>query len=179
MSNDYQIINSQPLALNVFGNPCAYNIQLFFKYVNGFYVKVVKNSDFDQFDICVFLHIDNKCSYFCTLKRKNFREIYAIYQKVVDKSDGLWYNLNTAPTGILINFPTIFLPIHILFTVIAKEIIMGPYYYTVLRIDGDYAFLKRTDISDNDELQVALALLPDGTDEGSSLVWKDLEYSFC
>lgn len=56
---------------------------------------------------------------------------------------------------------------------------MGPYYYTVLRIDGDYAFLRRTDISDNDELQVALALLPDGTDEGSSLVWKDLEYSFC
>ncbi len=105
--------------------------------------------------------------------------IYAIYQKVVDKSDGLWYNLNTAPTGIWINFPTKFLPIHILFTVIEKEIIMGPYYYTVLRIDGDYAFLKRTDISDNDELQVALALLPDGTDEGSSLVWKDLEYSFC
>lgn len=53
---------------------------------------------------------------------------------------------------------------------------MGPYYYKVVRIDGDYAYLARTDISDNDTLQVAMALLPDGTDEGTALVWEDLEY---
>ena len=31
---------------------------------------------------------------------------------------------------------------------------MGPYYYVVERISGDYGFLKRTDIEDNDLLQV-------------------------
>ena len=53
---------------------------------------------------------------------------------------------------------------------------MGPYYYKVVRIDGDYAYLARTDISDNDTLQVAMALLPDGTDEGTALVWDNREY---
>lgn len=44
---------------------------------------------------------------------------------------------------------------------------MGPYYYVVERISGDYGFLKRTDIEDNDLLQVAMALLPSDIDEGT------------
>ena len=37
---------------------------------------------------------------------------------------------------------------------------MGPYYYVVERISGDYGFLKRTDIEDNDLLQVAMLFYP-------------------
>lgn len=54
---------------------------------------------------------------------------------------------------------------------------MGPYFYIVSRIDGDYAFLKRTDTADGDEMQVALALLPDGTDTGDKLKWENFEYT--
>lgn len=46
---------------------------------------------------------------------------------------------------------------------------MGPYYYVVERISSDYGFLKRTDIEDNDLLQVAMALLPSDIDEGTKL----------
>lgn len=54
---------------------------------------------------------------------------------------------------------------------------MGPYYYVVEKISGDYGFLKRTDIADNDLLQVALALLPPDIDEGTHLKWENLVYS--
>lgn len=53
---------------------------------------------------------------------------------------------------------------------------MGPYYYTVKRIDGDYAILVRTDITDNEETLVARALLPEDIDEGTNLIWENLMY---
>ena len=56
---------------------------------------------------------------------------------------------------------------------------MGPFYYSVFKIDGDYAHLIRTDIQSNDTILVAIALLPDCIDEGSRLVFENFEYSIC
>ena len=49
--------------------------------------------------------------------------------------------------------------------------------YIVFKIDGDYAILKRTDIESNDDFLVARALLPIEIDEGSRLLWENLEYT--
>ena len=49
-------------------------------------------------------------------------------------------------------------------------------YYEVARIDGDYAFLRRTDVPDEELLQVARALLPEETDEGTNLKYEYLSY---
>lgn len=54
---------------------------------------------------------------------------------------------------------------------------MGPYYYVVEQISGDYAFLKRTDIEENELMQVAMALLPQNIDEGTHLKWENLVYT--
>lgn len=54
---------------------------------------------------------------------------------------------------------------------------MGPYKYKVLRIDGDYAHLQRIDEPTEDTVLVAMALLPIGIDEGTLLLWENLEYS--
>ena len=54
---------------------------------------------------------------------------------------------------------------------------MGPYEYKVVRIDGDYAHLLRTDIDSDDTVLVARALLPDEIDEGTRLLWENLEYT--
>lgn len=54
---------------------------------------------------------------------------------------------------------------------------MGPFYYEVIKIDGDYAVLRRTDIQTDDTILVAMALLPFGTDTGSRLLWENLEYT--
>ena len=54
---------------------------------------------------------------------------------------------------------------------------MGPYEYLVEKIDGDYAFLRRTDIESDDRMQVARALLPEETDEGTRLRWENLCYT--
>lgn len=54
---------------------------------------------------------------------------------------------------------------------------MGPYSYRVIKIDGDYAVLLRTDIDTEDTILVALALLPFGTDTGTKLLWENFEYS--
>ena len=55
-----------------------------------------------------------------------------------------------------------------------RGIIMEPGYYTVDSIDGDYAHM----ISDSGvENQVAMFLLPDGTDVGSRLVRENFEWS--
>lgn len=56
---------------------------------------------------------------------------------------------------------------------------MGPYFYKVCRIDGDYAYLVRTDIDDNDEMCVAMALLPPDIDINTLLKWENLIYSIC
>ena len=52
---------------------------------------------------------------------------------------------------------------------------MGPYEYTVEKIEGDYATLKRNDT--DDEILVAMALLPMGTDIGIELIWENFTYS--
>ena len=54
---------------------------------------------------------------------------------------------------------------------------MGPFEYVVIRIDGDYAVLMRTDIVTDDTILVARALLPEETDEGTRLLWENLEYT--
>lgn len=53
---------------------------------------------------------------------------------------------------------------------------MDERYYTVARLDGDYAFLQRTDVQENELLCVARALLPEETDEGTKLKWAFLTY---
>ena len=54
---------------------------------------------------------------------------------------------------------------------------MGPYYYEVESIKGDYAYLKRTDIADEELVMIAMALLPEGIDIGTKIKWENLEYS--
>jgi hypothetical protein len=47
--------------------------------------------------------------------------------------------------------------------------------YKVSKIEGEYAIL--IDEKTGDDLFIALALLPEGTDLGSKLLWKDFEYT--
>lgn len=54
---------------------------------------------------------------------------------------------------------------------------MCPFEYRVVRIDGDYAHLLRTDIPTDETILVARALLPDEIDEGTMLLWENLEYT--
>ena len=51
---------------------------------------------------------------------------------------------------------------------------MEPVYYTVETINGDYAYLRSDDGVDN---QVAMVLLPEGTDTGSRLLWENFEWT--
>jgi len=53
---------------------------------------------------------------------------------------------------------------------------MDERYYTVARLDGDYAFLQRTDVQENELLCVARALLPEEIDEGTKLKWAFMTY---
>lgn len=48
-------------------------------------------------------------------------------------------------------------------------------YYTLTKIDGEYAYLKEKE-SDN-EIFIALALLPEGADIGSEIKCEMFEYS--
>lgn len=48
--------------------------------------------------------------------------------------------------------------------------------YNVERIDGDYAWLRRTDEVEQDLLVVARALLPENIDEGTRLRYEMLQY---
>ena len=52
---------------------------------------------------------------------------------------------------------------------------MEPKDYTVTRIEGEYAYL--CDSESGEELFIALALLPLGTDLGSRLHYEMLEYT--
>jgi hypothetical protein len=54
---------------------------------------------------------------------------------------------------------------------------MDIWRYVVERIDGDYAYLKRTDISENDLKLVARAILPPEISEGTKLIYELFEYS--
>ena len=52
---------------------------------------------------------------------------------------------------------------------------MEPHDYILDRIEGEYAYLK--DIKTGDEIFIALALLPEGSDVGSRLHYEMLEYT--
>ncbi len=49
-------------------------------------------------------------------------------------------------------------------------------YYAVERLDGDYAWLRRTDAREDELLMVARALLPEEIDEGTKLKYEMLRY---
>ena len=53
--------------------------------------------------------------------------------------------------------------------------IMETKYYIVARIDGDYAWLNRTDAQE-EPLFIARALLPEEIDEGTKLKYEMLQY---
>ena len=48
-------------------------------------------------------------------------------------------------------------------------------HYTVIKIEGEYATLK--DKNSGEELFIAMALLPEETDMGISLIWENLTYA--
>ena len=51
---------------------------------------------------------------------------------------------------------------------------MGPFKYKVIAIEGEYATIKRIDNETADTILIALALLPEGTDIGTSYYGKTL-----
>lgn len=54
---------------------------------------------------------------------------------------------------------------------------MEPMEYLVVRLDGDYALLRRTDVPSEETTPVARALLPDEIEEGSRLRWEAFAYT--
>lgn len=54
---------------------------------------------------------------------------------------------------------------------------MNAFDYIVDRIDGDYAYLKRTDALEDGEKMVARALLPEEIAEGTKLHYEFMMYS--
>lgn len=54
---------------------------------------------------------------------------------------------------------------------------MIPKDYIVSRIEGEYAYLKELGSNESEELFIALALLPGGTDVGTKLHYEMLEYT--
>lgn len=49
--------------------------------------------------------------------------------------------------------------------------------YVVERIDGDYAFLRQTDVAEEELKMVARALLPPEIAEGTKLLYEWMSYS--
>ncbi len=54
---------------------------------------------------------------------------------------------------------------------------MIPKDYVVTKIEGEYAYLREINGSSDDELFIALALLPLGVDIGTKLHYEMLEYT--
>jgi hypothetical protein len=52
---------------------------------------------------------------------------------------------------------------------------MGPKEYILAKIEGEYATLQN--IADGGEIFIAMALLPEGVDEGSRLLFENFEYT--
>lgn len=50
-------------------------------------------------------------------------------------------------------------------------------YYSVERLDGDYAYLKREDEASEETKCVARALLPSEITEGARLLYEMMEYT--
>lgn len=62
---------------------------------------------------------------------------------------------------------------------VVEEDCMLTCHYIVKKIDGDYAMLKRTDVSgeESEPKMVARALLPPEIAEGTKLLYEFLQYS--
>lgn len=54
---------------------------------------------------------------------------------------------------------------------------MEPKDYTVIRIEGEYAYLRADDDSAGEELFIAMALLPPEADVGTRLHYEMFSYS--
>lgn len=54
---------------------------------------------------------------------------------------------------------------------------MEPREYTVVKIAGEYAYLREDGKCEEDDIFIALALLPDGTDLGSRLRYEFPTYT--
>ena len=54
---------------------------------------------------------------------------------------------------------------------------MEPKDYTVIKIEGEYAYLREDGAGEGEDLFIAMALLPMGTDVGSRLHYEMLEYT--
>ena len=54
---------------------------------------------------------------------------------------------------------------------------MEPKDYEIIKIDGEYAVLRRTDVQEEQTMLIAMALLPFGSDVGTGLHWENLEYT--
>lgn len=54
---------------------------------------------------------------------------------------------------------------------------MEPKDYIVSKIEGEYAYLRRLDIDNDEELFIAMALLPMGVDIGTKLHYECMEYT--
>lgn len=54
---------------------------------------------------------------------------------------------------------------------------MTPKNYSVVRIEGEYAYLREIGGNADDEIFIALALLPNGVDIGTKLHYEMLEYT--
>lgn len=48
--------------------------------------------------------------------------------------------------------------------------------YTLQKLQGDYALLRRIDMPTEDTILVARAFLPEEADEGSTLIYEQLAY---
>lgn len=54
---------------------------------------------------------------------------------------------------------------------------MTPKDYIVVKIEGEYAYLREIGSTDSDDIFIALFLLPMGTDVGTKLHYEMLEYT--
>lgn len=54
---------------------------------------------------------------------------------------------------------------------------MIPKDYVITKIEGEYAYLREQNGSSDDEIFIALALLPQGVDIGTKLHYEILEYT--
>ena len=54
---------------------------------------------------------------------------------------------------------------------------MEPKDYTVVKIEGEYAYLREVTNPSEEDLFIAMALLPPGTDVGAKLHYEWLEYT--
>ena len=54
---------------------------------------------------------------------------------------------------------------------------MEPKNYTVVKIEGEYAYLREDGADEGEDLFIALALLPPGVDVGTHLHYEMLSYT--